>query len=410
MTFSFHRLLAPILLAPATLLAMLGEPDPAAATASFEPPVKLSGVDPLTTPALAPDVAAEGSNVYVVWYERGIGSSVSRVVFRRSSDGGETYGAGITLSETGSLATAPRLAATGSDVYVVWEQAIGAGKPAVYVRASRDQGVNWDPPLNLSLTPGTIAARHPAIASTGPQVYVVWDEERPGGGTVGPGSVIRFRRSRDQGTTFEPAIDVGVTEESHNVNPAIAATGSAVYIAWHTEPDAPKRPDIFFRRSLDEGASWSSPAVTISADEGASRNPSVAALGAAVLVTWEDDTEHPGVPEIYFKDSQDQGATFFFPPVVANQGNFTSPATVTNFYLSSSSTLGPGAELLRTVTIPPLEPEGGSQTIALRALLLSGTASGKFVIAVVDATNVALETDEGNNVIVGGPLPLVGGP
>jgi len=48
-------------------------------------------------------------------------------------------------------------------------------------------------------------------------------------------------------TGFEPAVDVGgVTGERDNLNPSLAATGSAVFITWEDDTEYPGVPEIYF--------------------------------------------------------------------------------------------------------------------------------------------------------------------
>lgn len=91
---------------------------------------------------------------------------------------------------------------------------------------------------------------------------------------------------------------------------------------------------------------------------------------------------------------------------VRNQGNQKAPTTsFLRFYLSTDATLDGGDTLMQRVTVGALMP-GRAQRVILSYSLPSGqNASGKYVIAVIDATGLIPERDESNNVLVFGPIP-----
>lgn len=90
-----------------------------------------------------------------------------------------------------------------------------------------------------------------------------------------------------------------------------------------------------------------------------------------------------------------------------NQGNQkTRKKSYLNFYLSPDNVLDGGDTFLRKVTVGTLKP-GKTKSKELKDKLPTGeNASGKYVIAVVDATDRIAELDETNNVLVFGPIPF----
>jgi len=290
----------------------------------FRTPTALAQVNPQFEPAVnlsnnpsrsrAPDVAAEGSSVYVAWFDQIGPSGIPEILFRRSIDEGKTFEGVVNLSDNAGGSLLPRVAAAGSEVYVVWEDDTGTlGVTDILFRRSLDQGETWDTTINLSNTPSK-SSSSPAIAVTGPNVYVVWEEKVGGGGTSQEATVILFSRSTNQGKTFTAPVNISGNTVGDQFSPSIAATGSAVFVAWRNQPLPPDQPEVFFRRSLDEGVTWNpSPdleAVNMSETTGASLNPTVSAVGSAVYVAWQDAIGTAGAPEILFRFSTDQGATF----------------------------------------------------------------------------------------------------
>lgn len=90
-----------------------------------------------------------------------------------------------------------------------------------------------------------------------------------------------------------------------------------------------------------------------------------------------------------------------------NQGNQkTRKKSYLNFYLSPDNVFDGGDTFLRRVTVDTLKP-GKTKSKKLKYKLPTGEdASGKYVIAVVDATGRIAELDETNNVLVFGPIPF----
>ena len=81
------------------------------------------------------------------------------------------------------------------------------------------------------------------------------------------------------------------------------------------------------------------------------------------------------------------------------------PATALAIYLSDDATLNPAADtLLKTYPISRLKPgQSKKQNVSIN-LPAGVSASGKYVIAVVDADDNLPDSDDSNNVIPYGPL------
>jgi len=85
--------------------------------------------------------------------------------------------------------------------------------------------------------------------------------------------------------------------------------------------------------------------------------------------------------------------------IVKNIGTSIAASSNVNFYLSEDNTYDEGDTFLKKVAAGKLKVNG-SKTIKLTYKLpLNNTASGKYVIAVVDADNTVVEADESNNTI-----------
>ena len=79
-------------------------------------------------------------------------------------------------------------------------------------------------------------------------------------------------------------------------------------------------------------------------------------------------------------------------------------ASRVRFFLSSDSTLDGGDTFLKQVLVDALKPGQTKKSTLSHKLPTGSTASGKFVLAAIDADNVVTEISETNNVMVSGPL------
>jgi hypothetical protein len=96
-------------------------------------------------------VVISGNNVYVVWFnDRNTPNNNSEVLFRSSADGGITFADKINLSNTTTADSInAEIAADGSNVIVTWWEHNATSEEPV-VRASADSGATFGPILSLS--------------------------------------------------------------------------------------------------------------------------------------------------------------------------------------------------------------------------------------------------------------------
>jgi photosystem II stability/assembly factor-like uncharacterized protein len=89
---------------------------------------------------------------------------------------------------------------------------------------------------------------------------------------------------------------------------------------------------------------------------------------------------------------------------VTNIGNRDASSTYVNSYLSDDSTYENGDPRIKSAATGKLKP-GKSKIIKLKLNLAAGqTASGKYVITVIDKDNMVTEIDETNNQVIIGPF------
>ncbi|MEM7352316.1 MAG: sialidase family protein [Acidobacteriota bacterium] len=285
----------------------------------------------------------------LTWDDRGAvgGESVGdpSVVWRRS-DGFFYYatlrsGGGLALyrstddCQTFSFFGAPETGVADKELLAVdnWPQSphfgnlyiayLGGGMVA---RRSTDGGANWSAPVSL----GTGQGAWPMVAPNG-DVFVSWGSS--GSGTV----TIPISRSTDGGVSFTPLPNV-ITDQvqprdatatndcerdalngniRYLASPQLATTDDGVlHVVYSYDPDGLDMGDVvdvFYRRSTDSGATWSS---ELRLNDDATTNdqyfPTLSANGSTVLATWYDRRLDPAnlLQDTFRRVSTDGGLTW----------------------------------------------------------------------------------------------------
>src|SRR4030043_459614 len=191
----------------------------------------------------------------------------------------------------------PAIAVDGSNIYVVWQDNIpDLLNEEINFKRSVDGGVTWK--TNKRLTNNAGYSQDPAIAVDGLNIYVVWEDTTPGN------YEIYFKKSVDGGATWETNKRL-TSNAGVSYAPAIAVDGSNIYVVWQDNTQGDE--EIYFKRSVDGGVTWKTDKnLANNADD--SRYPAIAVYGPNIYVVWQDAT--PGNNEIYFKKSGDRGTTW----------------------------------------------------------------------------------------------------
>ena len=253
--------------------------------ATWSPPVNLSGAAIGTNPAIAVDGSG---NINVAWNY--YTSSLNDIYFSRSTDNGVNWTPPVNVSWTTGWSWTPAIAAdTSGNLFVVWWDL--TVNEEIYFSRSTDSGASWSFPLNLSNTP-IGESTHPDIAvDISGNINVIWDDEFPD-----PDELVYFSRSTDGGATWTSPADIsGNAPFDYGSVIAVdtAVNINAVWRSWTTG-----KPELFFSRSIDDGANWSFP-VNVSNITPHCENQAVAVDSAGnIYIVWEGADG-----EIYFNNS-----------------------------------------------------------------------------------------------------------
>jgi hypothetical protein len=163
-----------------------------------------------------PAIAASGNNVYVVWVDNITAIGVWDILYRRSTNGGASFSGTVNLTEnTASDGEETAIAASGNNVYVVWSNQ--SGNFDILYKKSTNGGASFGDTKNLSNNPGD--SREPAVAVTGTNVYVVWRDDSLGNRDI------LYRRSTNGGANFGSIVNLSNTALASTI-PAIAASNN----------------------------------------------------------------------------------------------------------------------------------------------------------------------------------------
>src|SRR3972149_1512931 len=170
----------------------------------------------------------------------------------------------------------------------------------ILIATSHDGGSKFDV-SNLSNSQGM--SSNPRIAVSGNNVYVVWNEETMAG------YEIFFSKSTDNGKTFSEPINVSKSD-AESLDAGLPGSGGNVYIVWHESTQDTS--DIFFAASDNDGLSFGLP-INLSTMEGIpslTRDTQMVASGNNIFVVWYNQNINNG---IFLAKSSDGGRTFGAP-------------------------------------------------------------------------------------------------
>jgi len=185
---------------------------------------------------------------------------------------------------------------------------------------SKDGGSTWRDPIKVTENPQN-ATDTPGIA-VGAQgvIHAVWSQAQLPEGV--PYLGIYYSHSFDEGATWAPARTL---IEGNYRDPAIATSGQQVYVVWNSGVTEGRR---FLARSTDEGRQWAPPVVIVEAMGGWLWHPGIAvdsagsvhivtAQGAGALYTVAAPEGNTSLPVQLFDPNQQTAA----PYVAASHGN-----------------------------------------------------------------------------------------
>ncbi|MEM2139824.1 PKD domain-containing protein [Nitrososphaera sp.] len=146
------------------------------------------------------------------------------------------------------------------------------------------------------------------LAFSGGNVYAVWEE-------ADANHDVFFARSINSGASFSSPVNLS-NDANLSIKPQVAVVGSNVYVIWLS--DLGESGEVWFTRSTDNGTNFNTP-VKLSGSSVLADNPRIAAEGTYVYVAWDDPTG--GNHDIFVIVGTGSGATFGTPVNVSNDSD-----------------------------------------------------------------------------------------
>jgi serine protease len=259
--------------------------------------------------SIQPKIAVSGSNIHVVWQEEISGKY--EIFYKRSTDDGRSWiTKRLTYSEGNSLF--PTVAVSTSDIHVVWQQDIG-GDYEIFYKKSSDNGENWSSATRLTWSEN--GSWYPALVASGSNLHIVWSESLTRGNKE-----IYYKRSLTSGTSWGDTRRL-TWMDGDSDRPSVALSGANVFLVW--QDNYPGKNEIYFKRSPDNGVSWTS-AQRLTWTGGDSLNPCIDVYSDNVHLFWECASANT---DIFYKRSLNSGISWLE----------TQRLTWTDFYSSSPS-------------------------------------------------------------------------
>ena len=261
------------------------------------------------------EIVASGDTLHVVWYDNRYANY--EIFYKRSTDGGTSWGADTRLTYNAAASYDPCLAAYGNIVLVVWADDRNTGNREIYYKRSEDGGSTWGADTRLTNAP--LSSESPCIAISGSLVHVTWYDERndPSGNWY---TDIYYKRSADGGLTWGPDIRLTNKPNAYSGFPSVAVYGSIVHIVWEDYRDGYY--NIYYKHSTDGGLTWGTD-VQLTNDPADQSNPCIAISDSIVHVVWNDIRNGSNNWEIYYKRSTNAGLTWE-PDIRLTNANNTS--------------------------------------------------------------------------------------
>jgi hypothetical protein len=231
---------------------------------------------------------------------------------------------------------------------------------SVYYLPPSYSQVNIPSTQTLSNSPGN--STNPQIALFNSNLYVVWRDDSTGNGDI------YFKRSVDNGTTFDTVNNISENNTGSSSDPEIGTNSNNVYVVWTDTSSSMS--EIFFRQSINEGVNFGGIkelSKTRSVDGEFALYPRIITHGNNVYVTWQDKVL--GSNEIFFRASNDGGNKFTGIKNLSrnNTGDSISPvlaASANNTFVAWSDTSPVKNEILLRASLDGGNTFGGVKNVS----------------------------------------------
>lgn len=258
--------------------------------------------------SFTPSVAVSGNIIHVAWHDNRVGGK-EEIFYMRSTDGGTTWGTDTQLTFAAVDAALTSIAVSGNDVHLTWQD-LRWGNWEIYYKRSIDGGITWGADTRLTNAPSV--SERASLAVSGNKIHVVWQDIRGGNYQV------YYKRSTDGGNTW--GADTALVESPDlSERPFITISGNNVHVAWQdNRGQYYPRWEIYYKLSADGGTTWGTD-TRLSHTPDNSEIPVIAVSCNNVHVAWQDFLGAANY-EIYYEKFTAAPAITSFSPALGDQG------------------------------------------------------------------------------------------
>jgi len=257
-----------------------------------------------------PDIAISEDRIHVVWEDR---AGWNGIYYRNSSNNGETWTATKRISSNGVDAYGPEIFVNNSNVHIFWYDRRDGTDGEVYYRRSLDGGITFDngqgidQDRRITYSPSLVA--NTRYAGFGSNLSFIWSDERNGNFDI------YWMISKNNGNTWEDGLghegqDRQLTSDSSNsMWNSIAMDGSNIHLIWVDEQWPGPVYRLYYRNSTDNGVTWN-PIQLLTGPVPGINSPDIDVQGNTISVVWDDERDDGDHEQIYYKNSNDGGITW----------------------------------------------------------------------------------------------------
>jgi len=214
--------------------------------------------------------------------------------YTRSTDGGVTWKPVVRLTAPDCSAMRPGIAAvgraSGDYVHLTWFDRRDSKEVwdwDIYYKRSTDGGATFGPDVRMTSTP--YHSRHPQIVATpGGRVCCIWEDGSFVTGTRWEGDAALYAAvSDDNGKTWQEARRLTFANAPHGraTHSKSYACGSRIHLAWTDSPDGTDKPQAaYYMTSPDGGLTWESPERLTTASDGSYGGAAVGGTDSYAIV------------------------------------------------------------------------------------------------------------------------------
>jgi len=247
-----------------------------------------------------PAIVTSGNFIHVVFVLTHSGGSPGKIVYMRSTNGGDDWTWNPTELTSDWINSNPAITvniASPQYINVVWRANIGSDLSIKTIQSST-AGASWGPVRILYENSQDQVLGPPSITSEGQRVHAAWNRYRLGH------SYVVYARSIDFGANWENPYDLpGSGDIDGTGAPSISAATPFVHIVWPYWTLTRNEYDLKHLMSQNSGETWEE--MTILASTSINPHPTVTIDQANIVhVVWKD------VDRIYYRRSLDAGISW----------------------------------------------------------------------------------------------------